>query len=102
MGYFDSAKNRTAWQKELTSLRAERARRAATGFAPGAAAKGFSENPHVKVISFSELENRVFETERKRAAERAKEHAQKKANTASAGITARSAEHAKPGRSNVS
>lgn len=101
MGYFDSAKNRTAWQKELTALRAERARRAETGFAPGASKK-FSENPHVKIIDFNELENRVFEAERRKAAERARDLAQKRAKAPSMEAHAPAAEHTRQVRSSAS
>ncbi len=75
MAYFDSPKNRALWEKELSSLDEERARREQEGFRPRPAQapespdiRGIRMNPFVTVITLAELE----EIER---AARAKERA---------------------------
>ena len=57
MGYFDSAKNRAAWQKELAQLKRQKEKlmgRIRSGLGGG------SENPHRRRITLAELEKRVF------------------------------------------
>lgn len=63
MAYFDSAKNRAMWNRELQDLRAERQLRAANGYKPidkGAQAKAQAEaktnDPRHRKINLAELE----------------------------------------------
>lgn len=61
MGYFDSAKNRAAWEKKMVGLRAERKRREAEGFRPGAGQEERTSptevlKPGVTRITFKQLE----------------------------------------------
>lgn len=58
MAYFDSAKNRVLWQRELSELRKERARREARGFAPGEQepAAGKTDGRKRQRIDFRQLE----------------------------------------------
>lgn len=64
MAYFDSPKNRAIWERELESLRPERARREATGFQPleqqvQAAAK--EQSRYRKQINLEQLETAMKE-----------------------------------------
>lgn len=64
MAYFDSAKNRAMWNRELAQLRQEKAERAANGYKPvekeTAAAKSKAavteDNPRRRRINLAELE----------------------------------------------
>ena len=63
MAYFDSAKNRAMWNRELQDLRAERERRATNGYKPvdkEAKAKAQTEaktnDPRHRKINLAELE----------------------------------------------
>lgn len=59
MAYFDSPKNRALWEKTMVGLRAERERRAATGYAPaGEERRGAAEavNPFRKKVNLTQLE----------------------------------------------
>lgn len=74
MAYFDSAKNRALWQKELDGLRAERARREANGFSPAGKKEtgaGMKEHPQRIRITYAELEREEYEAVRVQKAERA-------------------------------
>ncbi len=83
MAFFDSAKNRALWDKELESLDAERARRREEGYKPqhegfrlvtsaDTKEKGmYSDNPKVRRITLKELEEiekKAREAEREAAA----------------------------------
>lgn len=60
MGYFDSAKNRAAWERKMAVLREERKRREAEGFKPGAGQEETKKQdilkPGVTRMTFRELE----------------------------------------------
>lgn len=63
MAYFDSAKNRAMWNRELAELRQEKERRAREGYKPGksqemlAAEKAVkAEDPRRRRIDLAELE----------------------------------------------
>ncbi len=64
MAYFDSIKNRAIWDKELTKLRPERARREEMGF-PSVhqqqAAVKKVETPHRKQINLEQLQEAMRE-----------------------------------------
>ncbi|MCR5676294.1 MAG: hypothetical protein K6G16_11350 [Lachnospiraceae bacterium] len=74
MNYFDSAKNKALWEKELTSLRDERDRRKVEGYKPLQEKKAETgeKNPYRRRITLEEL----IEIERREAGR------QKEANTA--------------------
>ncbi len=65
MAHFDSPKNRAIWDREIASLRPERAARAATGFMPAqkreAAMEAPPENALWETISFQQLETIVHQ-----------------------------------------
>ena len=63
MAYFDSAKNRVLWQRELSELRQERARREQQGFRPDsqAVSEQTAERKRVRQITFRELEQEEIE-----------------------------------------
>lgn len=60
MGYFDSAKNRAAWEKKMIGLRAERKRREEEGFKPGSGREEKMDRevlkPGVTRMTFQQLE----------------------------------------------
>ena len=57
MAYFDSAKNRALWQRELDALEKERQRRAREGYPPeGAKGKTEKENPNLVYLTYAQLE----------------------------------------------
>ena len=58
MNYFDSAKNKALWEKELSSLRGERDRRKIEGYKPQRekAAEKEEKNPYRRRITLKELE----------------------------------------------
>lgn len=57
MAYFDSAKNRALWSKELSELRQEKERRTAEGYSPNDEKKEYkSDHPHRVRITFAQLE----------------------------------------------
>ncbi|MDO5408533.1 MAG: hypothetical protein Q4F28_14590 [Eubacteriales bacterium] len=63
MGYFDSAKNRVLWQRELSRLKVERDRRSSTGYGgPGAESKAENEHPGRQRITFAQLEREELES----------------------------------------
>ena len=68
MAYFDSAKNRVEWQKELGRLRAEKARRASGGYEQTAARQDGQR--HRVRITYKELEAEEYEAARTQRAER--------------------------------
>lgn len=72
MAYFDSAKNRAKWQKELSALKAERDRRAANGFQVHNEME--QENSHRVRMNYAQLENEEYEEARKRKLEQQKEY----------------------------
>lgn len=69
MAYFDSAKNRAMWQRELASLDRERERRAREGYSPDSGKtevqKKEADNPFRKKITFVQLEQEEAEASRK-------------------------------------
>jgi hypothetical protein len=71
MAYFDSAKNRALWQKELAGLRAEKERRAQYGYVPGTDRDRESAmaaaNPHRIRTSYTKLEQEEYQEQRERA-----------------------------------
>lgn len=67
MAYFDSAKNRALWLKELSSLREEKERREREGYSPDEAVReNKKENPHRVRMTYTQLER---EEERSRGEE---------------------------------
>ena len=58
MNYFDSAKNKALWEKELSSLRGERDRRKAEGYKPQKEKKEDTaeKNPYRRRSTLKELE----------------------------------------------
>jgi hypothetical protein len=75
MAFFDSAKNRALWQKELAGLREEKERRAAEGYVPGsdrAAARG-DANPHRIRTSYAQLEQEEYQAQRDLAQQKQRE-----------------------------
>lgn len=76
MAYFDSAKNRVEWQKELARLRAEKERRASAG-CERAAARQDTQRHRVR-ITFKELEAEEYEAARTQRAERGKDKARER------------------------
>ena len=78
MGYFDSAKNKALWEKELSSLRGERDRRKIEGYKPQKekeAEKAVEKNPYRRKITLKELEEiEKRESGRTREAKTAKPH----------------------------
>lgn len=57
MAYFDSAKNRALWSKELSGLRQEKERRAMEGYTPEEEKKGYKpDHPYRVRITFAQLE----------------------------------------------
>ena len=85
MAYFDSAKNRVEWQKELARLRAEKERRARGGYEQTAARQDIQR--HRVRITYKELEAEEYEAARK---ERGKDKARE-----------REASHREPERTEV-
>lgn len=84
MAYFDSPKNRAIWEKELTSLRAEKERRAQNGYKPTeqqqkTAAADRKDNPFRRRISLQELEEMELR-ERRKTKERAPQRSAKSAS----------------------
>lgn len=62
MSYFDSAKNRVMWQRELEALRKERQRRAEEGYDPSRKQETLQRNVSNRVkISFAQLEREEAE-----------------------------------------
>ena len=62
MSYFDSAKNRVMWQRELETLRKERQRRAEEGYDPSQKQETLKNNFSNRVrISFAQLEKEEAE-----------------------------------------
>ncbi len=59
MAYFDSPKNRAMWEKELKSLRQEKARRQQQGFAPDAATQKTAFSADVQMVRRISLEELV-------------------------------------------
>ena len=73
MAYFDSAKNRALWQKELDGLRAEKSRRESSGFLTGGNREtkpDMEQNPHRIRITYAQLEREEYEAVRSRSAEK--------------------------------
>lgn len=69
MAYFDSAKNRVAWQRELEALRAERERRAKGGTARP---QDIRQNSHRVRMTYKELEAEEYAAARAQKIERQK------------------------------
>lgn len=63
MAYFDSAKNRALWQKELAGLKQERARRESMGFAAVGKgnAKGAENSPGRVRMTYAQLQKEEYE-----------------------------------------
>lgn len=80
MAYFDSAKNRAMWQREMASLDRERERRAREGYSPDSrkttVQKKEADNPYRKKLTFAQLEREEAESSRKAGpgAGRVREH----------------------------
>lgn len=89
MAYFDSAKNRALWQKELAGLRQERARRESMGFMDEGRKKSGKgeENPNRIRITFAQLEREEYEAVQARKAQ--KEAARQKSVSAERSETAK-------------
>lgn len=68
MAYFDSAKNRAAWNRELDGLRRERERRAREGYTPGTVKKE-PENPHRRRVTYAQLVEQEYGARRQRRIE---------------------------------
>ena len=73
MAYFDSAKNRALWQKELAGLKQERARRESMGFAAvgKGKAKGAEDRPGRVRITYAQLEKEEYEAVQAKKVQRA-------------------------------
>lgn len=73
MAYFDSAKNRALWQKELAGLRKERARRESMGFAAvgNNKLKESAENPGRIRVTYAQLEKEEQEAVQAKREQRA-------------------------------
>lgn len=74
MAYFDSAKNRALWKKELDGLRAERARREAGGYSPERKKQtetGMENSAYRIRITYAQLEREEYEAVRKQKTEKA-------------------------------
>ncbi|WP_432628121.1 hypothetical protein [Brotaphodocola sp.] len=57
MAYFDSAKNRALWSKELSALKEEKVYREKYGYTPEAGGKTHQpDNPHRVRITYAQLE----------------------------------------------
>lgn len=57
MAYFDSAKNRALWSKELSALKEEKEHREKYGYSPDAVSPAYkSGNPHRVRITYAQLE----------------------------------------------
>lgn len=65
MAYFDSAKNRAAWNRELDQLRQERARREKEGYVPGAETRE-ALNPHRHRVTYAQLLEQEYGASRER------------------------------------
>ena len=79
MAYFDSAKNRAKWQKELNELRKERDRRALSGFQ---ANKAKPEQNQKRVrVTFAQLEAEEYEEARAKKIEQQKKRELAKENS---------------------
>lgn len=65
MAYFDSAKNRASWNRELDRLRKERARRELEGYVPGAEKKE-TVNPHRRRVTYAQLLEQEYGAGRER------------------------------------
>ena len=78
MNYFDSAKNKALWEKELSSLRGERDRRKIEGYKPQKekeVEKSTEKNPYRRKITLKELEEiEKRESGRTREGKSAKPH----------------------------
>lgn len=94
MAYFDSAKNRAKWQKELAALRLERERRAAGG---SERTEGGSRNGHRVRITYNELEAEEYEAVRAQKLEQQKERERRR--EMSAETQNRQKEHKNPEKS---
>ena len=71
MAYFDSAKNRAKWQKELNELRKERDKRALSGFQTN---KVKTEQSQKRVrVTFAQLEAEEYQEARERKIQQQKE-----------------------------
>lgn len=79
MAYFDSAKNRAKWQKELSELRKERDRRAMSGFQTN---KVKTEQNQKRVrVTFAQLEAEEYQEARAKKIEQQKKRELLKENT---------------------
>lgn len=57
MAYFDSAKNRALWSKELSELKQEKERRAVEGYSPNNEKKEYKpDHPYRVRMTFAQLE----------------------------------------------
>lgn len=65
MAYFDSAKNRAAWNRELDRLRQERTRREKEGYVPGMERKE-KVNPHRRRVTYAQLLEQEYGASRER------------------------------------
>lgn len=80
MAYFDSAKNRALWQKELDHLRKERADRELSGSADsGKKKESGTDKPGRVRITYAQLEREVNEAARDRSSKKAEYRKEKSA-----------------------
>ena len=95
MAYFDSAKNRALWKKELDGLRAERARREAGGYSPVGkklTEAGMENSTHRVRITYAQLEQEEYEAVRRQKAEKAARTATREKTVSHSSNMERSAE----------
>ena len=87
MAFFDSPKNRALWERKLSVLREEKARRKTNGYSPvdrEGKAGSRQDNPYRKRITIKELEARV-EGEQTRRRERPERQARQAQSAMEAG-----------------
>jgi hypothetical protein len=75
MAFFDSAKNRALWQRELSGLREEKERRAREGYVPGMDRETARDgaNPHRIRTSYAQLEMEEYQAQRDLARQKLEE-----------------------------
>lgn len=77
MAYFDGAKNRATWNRELDRLRKERTRREQEGYAPGEEKKE-AVNPHRRRVTYAQLLEQEYGSRRERQSQLSRAMQQKR------------------------
>lgn len=77
MAYFDSAKNRASWNRELNQLRKERTRREQEGYVPGEEKKE-ALNPHRRRVTYTQLLEQEYGSRRERQSQLSRAMQQKR------------------------